>query len=332
MSRKRFLGAMALIAMLAAAVMAAPLQSAAASGSSDCQTYWGSIRKQQPSKATARLVDLRAGRHRCFDRLVVDLDRGPSGYTVAYVDRVVEQGRGHEVPLRGGAFLEVLVGAPAHDDAGRPTYQPSDPSEAVSVGGFDTFRQVAFVNSFEGQSQIGVGVRARLPFRVFTLDGPDDRSRLVIDVAHRWPPDVPTPPPILKVFFSTGDGSDCSKVTGFERHAEGVKAPIRYVLDQLVAGPDSSEIAAGASSHFSAATADAIRSIKLDDGLLVVDFIDIRNLIPNASTSCGSVQLLSELSGTVFRFPEVERVRYQINGSCETFFEWLQSSCTELRR
>jgi len=29
-------------------------------------------------------------------------------------------------------------------------------------------------------------VRARLPFRVLTLDGPGSGSRLVVDVAHYW--------------------------------------------------------------------------------------------------------------------------------------------------
>jgi hypothetical protein len=29
-------------------------------------------------------------------------------------------------------------------------------------------------------------VRARLPFRVFTLAGQGEGSRLVIDVAHQW--------------------------------------------------------------------------------------------------------------------------------------------------
>jgi excinuclease UvrABC ATPase subunit len=38
----------------------------------------------------------------------------------------------------------------------------------------------------EGQSTIGFGVRARLPFRVFVLQGPGAGSRFVIDVAHRW--------------------------------------------------------------------------------------------------------------------------------------------------
>ncbi len=41
-------------------------------------------------------------------------------------------------------------------------------------------------SSLEGQTTIGVGVRARLPFRTFVLDGPGSNSRVVIDVAHRW--------------------------------------------------------------------------------------------------------------------------------------------------
>jgi hypothetical protein len=54
------------------------------------------------------------------------------------------------------------------------------------VIGFRTFRQVAFLGTFEGYTTIGLGVRARLPFRVFVLPGPGSGSRVVIDVAHRW--------------------------------------------------------------------------------------------------------------------------------------------------
>lgn len=43
-----------------------------------------------------------------------------------------------------------------------------------------------WAGTFEGYTSLGLGVRARLPFRVFALDGPGDGSRLVVDVAHRW--------------------------------------------------------------------------------------------------------------------------------------------------
>lgn len=61
-----------------------------------------------------------------------------------------------------------------------------DGVDVVDVDGYRTFRQVAYAGSFEGQTTLGLGVRARLPFRVFLLDGPGDGSRMVVDVAHRW--------------------------------------------------------------------------------------------------------------------------------------------------
>ena len=54
------------------------------------------------------------------------------------------------------------------------------------MAGYQTFRQVADAGSFEGQTTVGLGVRARLPFRAFILAGPDGGSRLVVDVAHLW--------------------------------------------------------------------------------------------------------------------------------------------------
>ena len=329
--------------LLVLAVMFAALATTApVDATTTCSNPWGSLPKQATATDTApsRIVDLRSGRHPCFDRLVVDLDGPAPGYTVQYVDQVIEDGRGGVVPLRGGARLEVRVRRPAHDDNGNATYQPADRGEALAVGGYDTFRQVAFLGTFEGETQIGLGVRARLPFRVFTLTGPGAGSRLVVDVAHRWDPE-PTPPPDpdptaspnVKVFFSTGDGSDCGEVTGYFRDATGVIAPIRYALDQLVAGPTAAEEAQGASSWFSSATAGSIRSINLrSDGLLIVDFRDIRSTIPNASTSCGSEALLANLTATVFRFAPVERVRFEINGYCDVFYNWLQLDCTTIER
>ena len=71
-------------------------------------------------------------------------------------------------------------------DAQKATYLPKNRKEVVDVTGYRTFSQVAWAGSFEGQTTIGLGVRARLPYRVFVLDGPGNRTRLVVDVAHRW--------------------------------------------------------------------------------------------------------------------------------------------------
>jgi hypothetical protein len=72
--------------------------------------------------------------------------------------------------------------------------------------------------------------------------------------------------------------------------------------------------------------------VTLDNGLLLVDFGDFRELIANASTSCGSMSLLSQLNATAFQFEEVERVRYLIEGSCDAFSNWLQRECMEYTR
>jgi hypothetical protein len=157
-----------------------------------CGITWGSSAKAHDTGVdTERLIDVRAGRHACFDRLVVDVggqDVSFGSYDVRYVGTVVMDGSGEPVPVRGGAALQVVVRAPSYDEHG-PTYSPLDDRAVVDVTGYPTFRQVAWAGSFEGQTTLALGVRARLPFRVFSLDGTpnsDHTPRLVIDVAHRW--------------------------------------------------------------------------------------------------------------------------------------------------
>lgn len=162
--------------------------SAVVQASPYCGIYWGSLSRTNGSAYTSGTVeDVRAGRHACFDRLVIDVDDVPGSltYDVCYVDQVRQDGSGLPVPLAGGADLQVIVRAPAYQ-AGAPTYSPDDPDHLVDVTGWSTFRQVATAGSFEGQTTVGLGVRARLPFRAFVLDGPGDGARLVVDVAHRW--------------------------------------------------------------------------------------------------------------------------------------------------
>jgi hypothetical protein len=159
-----------------AAVAGAALVSALATGqparagSTSCRVSWGSGAKLVTNDVHRTLTGVRAGRHACFDRLVLDLDRGGEGWRVRYVSAVRDQGRGAVVPLRGGAFLQV-------DDGSAATRRPTMPG----VSGFATFRQVGWGGSFEGMTTIGLGVRARLPFRAFRSD-----DHLVVDVAHHW--------------------------------------------------------------------------------------------------------------------------------------------------
>jgi hypothetical protein len=170
-----------LAAALAAIVLAVPAQAAAPY----CGITWGSLAKTGPTAAPvpgATVGAVRAGRHDCYDRLVLDV-RGVKAlgtWRAEYVRTVTADPSGRPIALRGGAFLQISVGA-------GQGYRSS--SELANVSGFRTFRQVASAGSFEGVTSVGLGVRAKLPFRVVTMTGiPGSRNgvRVVVDVAHRW--------------------------------------------------------------------------------------------------------------------------------------------------
>ena len=170
-----------------------PPDPTAASGGGACPRWLGGIRWSphlQRARRAARLL-----RPAC--RGPVGAAGGLPGWPYVGSVRSVS---GRKVPLRGGADLRIEVWAPTYDSNYVPVYQPRKRANVVRVAGYRTFRQVRFVDSFEGISTFGLGVRARLPFRVFQLSGPGDGSRLVIDVAHRWwkrqpkrASDTPTP-------------------------------------------------------------------------------------------------------------------------------------------
>jgi hypothetical protein len=172
---------------LAAAVLTVPAQAAPY-----CGITWGSLAKANDAADAEMLNNIRAGRHACFDRLVFDLggqDVSFGSYDVRYVPHVHEDGSGRAVPVRGAADLRIILRAPAYDSHYNATYTPADRREVVNVTGYDTFRQVAWAGTFEGHTTIALGVRARLPFRVFSLNGVPNSGntpRLVVDVAHRW--------------------------------------------------------------------------------------------------------------------------------------------------
>ena len=171
----------------APAVALAAASNATATTCATTTAHWGSLTKDLNRMTPAPIINVRAGRHACYDRLVVDLRGKGVGYTVRYVSQILNQGQGAVIPLRGGAKLDIVIKAPTYNiNAGTSTYNPANSRELVNVTGFSTFRQIASGGSFEGYTTIGLGTRARLPMRVFILDGPGTGSRVVIDVAHHW--------------------------------------------------------------------------------------------------------------------------------------------------
>lgn len=157
----------------------------AASAHPYCGQVWGSLAKSAGGVdySPGILTNVRAGRHACYDRLVLDIgDARLTSWSVQYVDQVRADGSGNVVPTPGGARLEVIVRTPViATDAFFV-----GPGRLIDTTGYRTFRSVVWAGSFESVTTVGLGVRARLPFRAFVLAGPGAGSRLVVDVGHRW--------------------------------------------------------------------------------------------------------------------------------------------------
>jgi hypothetical protein len=144
----------------------------------------------------------------------------------------------------------------------------------------------------------------------------------------------PGPTEEISVFFGTGDPDVCEAVAPHARTVPAGADPIRFAFDELVAGPTDREREQGAGSFFSDDTERTVRSATTDGRSLVVDFEDFRDVLTpaGANTSCGSAALLAELSATAFQFPSITLVRYELEGSCDRFGEWLQRGCIEVDR
>jgi hypothetical protein len=174
---------------------AATSPAAAVASAPFCGIYWGSLPKISDAPLSdALLSSVRSGRHACYDRMVIDVQGPVGGYDVRYVEGTPAPGNPNGLYARGGANLVVfinnrIVPRPA-GPYGTIAVQNSD--EVTDVAGYQTFRQIREMlygpNGPDGHvgDMFALGVRAHLPFRVFTLAGPGAASRLVIDVAHRW--------------------------------------------------------------------------------------------------------------------------------------------------
>ncbi|WP_405996881.1 hypothetical protein [Streptomyces sp. NBC_00829] len=157
-----------------------------AASASTCSTDWGSTVKSALDTDAKPLRNITTAQSGCYDRMVFDVKgaTGKLGYYVGYVDAFHQDGSGDPIPVGGGAILEIYVSAPSYDPVtSRQTYggQAGKPLPGVDMAGYKTFRDARFGASFEGRTQVGLGVRARLPFRVLQAG-----DKLTVDVAHKW--------------------------------------------------------------------------------------------------------------------------------------------------
>jgi hypothetical protein len=139
------------------------------------------------------------------------------------------------------------------------------------------------------------------------------------------PPTSPAASPgaEVRVYFVPGGADPCGTVSPVVRKVAGpVTAAI--ALRELLEGANAEETTAGFTSLFGPATADALIEVVVADGIARVSFRDLRPIIPNASSSCGSAALLGALDATLAQLTGIRGARYSFGGDEAAFYEWLQ--------
>lgn len=127
---------------------------------------------------------MRVGQHTCYERFVFEMagDGAEPFWRVGYREPLVADPSGQDVQLRGGADLEIVIGVwtvTAQD--GVPGDQvPFLGSQEIFTNGYQALQEARVISSFEGVTQIGLGIDTKRRYEVSYLTGP---PRLVVDVS-----------------------------------------------------------------------------------------------------------------------------------------------------
>jgi spore germination protein GerM len=137
----------------------------------------------------------------------------------------------------------------------------------------------------------------------------------------------------LKVYFGkeglgAGDGA-CSEVAALVRQVPQTQAVARAALQELFRGPTPEEREAGYRSWFSGSTGAILKDVRIADRTAYVDLHDLRQLIPGATSSCGSAEFFAQVEATLKQFPTVERVVLAIEGQPRLFYDWMEMECDD---
>jgi hypothetical protein len=104
--------------------------------------------------------------------------------------------------------------------------------------------------------------------------------------------------------------------------------PIRATLGLMLNGPTKRERAAGCAGV--ADLTGIIRSMDLDAGVLTIDLTDDRADFSWISTSHAGAVFVGQFAATLARFPEIEEVVLQLDGSCTDLYRMMEKDCHTL--
>lgn len=137
----------------------------------------------------------------------------------------------------------------------------------------------------------------------------------------------------LNVSFATLKNNanmlDCGKTDTVTKTIPYTVAPARAAMDQLFLGPTTAEKAVGLLDFWiTKDTANNLKRVFIKNGTAYLDWKDISQVIPNASTSCGSASFFGPIEDTLRQFPTVTKVIHAINGQTSVFYNWMQMGCS----
>ncbi|MEU4536037.1 hypothetical protein AB0G15_14355 [Streptosporangium sp. NPDC023825] len=160
-----------------APVEPAPTPSAVAAGLLP-PTSTKEIEVDRPIDTQPTVTGARFGEHKGFDRVVIDLKGDLPGYTARWVPKLIQDGSGDPVDVKGGAYLQLTITpAVAHTEAGKSTWT-GGPIFQAKLG---NVQNVVKIGDFEGVVSVGLVLDRKAPFRVLEQKSP---NRLVVDIAH----------------------------------------------------------------------------------------------------------------------------------------------------
>jgi hypothetical protein len=165
-------------------------------------------------------------------------------------------------------------------------------------------------------------------------DEPDGPDEPVAPLEEPAPPDPPSEEPPadpaepasveVEVFFPNGTlGDPCGEVFPVVRSVPA-DDPVTGAVEALLAGPTRPERVDGYDGWFSEDTVGMLRGLEVVEGTAHVALGDLRPVIPNAASSCGSAALLAQLDTTLLAFDEVTDTQYSFGGDVDAFYAWLQ--------
>jgi spore germination protein GerM len=137
----------------------------------------------------------------------------------------------------------------------------------------------------------------------------------------------------LKVYFGKEglgerDGA-CSEVAAVVRQVPRSQGVARAALQELFRGPTPEEREEGYRSWFSDSTRAILKDVNIADRTAYVDLHDVRQLLPGATSSCGSAEFFAQVEATLKQFPTVDRVVLAIEGQPLLFYDWMDMECAE---